>query len=274
MNGLSHSSCSGARVCGTTAPFWSGWAGSVQSRRRHRRPEEPDEDGPERQSEDDRVGDDRGGLGPPDDRRAGEPHRPEPEGRDEQDDIAAHDVVGRDPAEDEHEGGQRDRRGDEQEHIGQGRQELADDDRERADRRDGQQVEGLLLALEADRACREGRREEDHQERLEHQQRAEDAAPDLGGGVGEPAERHGERSARGTARPSRRRRAEQDQVDRQDDERPPPAHPAAKLLDADGADPAETRTDRTGQPDAATLDASRAVMPAPPRARSAARRAR
>ena len=31
---------------------------------------------------------------------------------------------------------------------------------------------------------------------------------------------------------------EQQQVDRQDHERAPPAHPAAQLLDADGADPA------------------------------------
>ena len=85
------------------------------------------------------------------------PNVPESEGRRDQHDVPAHDVVGRDAAEDEHDGGDRDRGGDEDEDVGQRAQELADDDGQRRDRRRDEHVEGLLLALEADRAGRERR---------------------------------------------------------------------------------------------------------------------
>ena len=119
---------------------------------------------------------DRGGrLGPPDEARAEQPERAQPERRHDQDEVATHDVVGGDAAEHEHDRRQRDRRGDQQEDVRQRAQQLADDDRERRDRRRDQHVERLLLALEADRAGGERRREEDDQQGLEHQQPGEDA---------------------------------------------------------------------------------------------------
>ena len=62
------------------------------------------------------------------------PNEPEAEGGRDQDDVAAQDVLRPDPAVDEDDGHQRDRRGDEQEHVDERGQELADDDRQGADR--------------------------------------------------------------------------------------------------------------------------------------------
>ena len=76
------------------------------------------------------------------------PNEPRPSAVDDQHDVAADDVLGADAAEDEDHGHQRDRRGDQQEHVDERRQQLADDDRQRADRGRDEQLEGLLLALE------------------------------------------------------------------------------------------------------------------------------
>ena len=85
----------------------------------------------------------------------------------DQDRVAAQDVVRADPAEDEDDRRQRDRGGDQQEDVGERAEQLADDDRERRDRGRRQHVERLLLALEADRAGREGRREEHDEQGLD-----------------------------------------------------------------------------------------------------------
>ena len=147
-------------------------------RRAHGLPEDEQEQRPDAQEQDgEDAGRDRR-LGPLDQARRQQAERPEAERRDDQDDIAAEDVVGGDPAEDEHDGRQRDRRRDQQADVDERAEQLADDHGQRRDRRDDEQLERLLLAFLADRAGGRGRCEERDLERLEHQQRREDALAD------------------------------------------------------------------------------------------------
>ena len=199
------------------------------------------------------------------------PIAPMPNARANRNSVRAHDVLGSHAAEDEDQARQRYRGDDQQEDIGQRREELADDHPEGAQRRRDQHVERLLLALERDGAGRECRGQDEHEQRLEEEQATENAVADAGRERRPIAQRllgrhlAGETEAREVARNARiedgrcrhrlrrllleievdgeRERAQQQQVDGQDDERPPAAHPAAQLLDAHRADGRPEATD-------------------------------
>ena len=226
-NGLSHRIASDA--C-RRSPFRSDLAGAVEEGPHEERADDEGERRHERQA--------RRCAGAAGDRGEEDPDRAEPDDGGEEDGVAPDHVVGRDPAEDEHEGRHRDRREDEDEHPGERAEELAEDDRERGDRRDRQELERLVLALAADRRSRRRGREDRNHERLQLQQPEEDAAPDRRRGVGRlgavrielreallvhPLEHPGEDR-------------EQQDVQRDDDEGPPAAHSPPQLLDDDRGD--------------------------------------
>ena len=172
------------------------------------------------------------------------PNAPSPKRRGEQHDVAADDVVGTDAAEHEDDRRHRHRRGDQDEDVGERAEQLAEHDRERGDRRRDEQVEGLLLALEADRTGRERGRQEHDEQRDDQHQAGEQLLADRRGRIGRgPAARCAVALLEDQlVHP--REEAQEHEVEGQDDEGPPSAHPAAELLDADGRQPAEQATER------------------------------
>ena len=133
---------------------------------------------PEREREHRDVRQHRGRLGALEERRVEEADRAEQQGGGEQDELLADDVVDRRAAVHEHDGGDRDGGHDHEDHEGECGRELAEDDRRGPHRRAHQQVEGLLLALEADLAGGERRRDEADEDDLEDREGREDRLPD------------------------------------------------------------------------------------------------
>ena len=211
----------------------------------HGAPEHEDEDRAKGDGHHPERRDDRRGLRPLHERRAEQPERPEPERGGEQHDVAADDVVGADATEHEDDGGHRHRRGDQDEDIGERAEQLAEHDRERGDRRRDEQIEGLLFALEADRTGRERGRQQHDEQRDDHHQASEQLLADGRGRIGRgPATRCAVALLEDQfVHP--REETQEHEVQGQDDERPPSAHPAAELLDADRRQPAEQAAERT-----------------------------
>src|SRR4029078_3981648 len=95
-----------------------------------------------------------------------------------------------------------------------------------------EQVERLLLALEADRAGGGGRGEDQRDQGEQEDDRDEQGAADLRGGAERRAEATRE-AALGDRFDHPGEARDEQEVEGQDHERPLAAHPAAELLDAD-----------------------------------------
>ena len=211
-------------------------------------PEAEQHDRAERQRQHRDVAQHRGGLRPLEERGEEEADGAERHRRGQQDELLAHDVVDGGAAVHEHDGRDRYRRHDHQHHEGEGGEELADDDGPRTHRRAHQQVQRLLLALEADLAGREAGGDEADEDELEDREQREDRLADDGRGVGlvhEAVAAEVVAGGRGNdeVRAVRDER-QQAEVDGEHDERASSSHPRAKLLDHDRADPREELAER------------------------------
>ncbi len=133
--------------------------------------------GPEDRADDRAVGHDRRGLGPLHQGRREDPHRAEADGGRQEHDLLPDDVHHLRPAVHQHQAADRDRGHDHQHHEGERRCQLADHDRAGTQGRGDEQVEGLLLALQADLAGGEGWGDDRDQDDLEDRQTLKIAMP-------------------------------------------------------------------------------------------------
>src|SRR5262249_6085221 len=97
----------------------------------------------------------------------------------EQDHKREDDLVLGNAAEQKGQALQRDRRQQQQEHVGEGRNQLADYEPVRRQQRRSQQIVGLPFSFAADRASRKSRRDKRNQEQLDAHNAYKQDTPDL-----------------------------------------------------------------------------------------------